>query len=505
MAQRFYKIDIADSIFPMLSEQQTRTTIGATAGEAPAKEDRPGVAYCHNVMPSKYGFDSVGYNSAIPASEFLIAGETFVDVRVIYGNGRTRIHMAWTSRGAPYVLIGAATSWIPLTHTVPVTIDPAFTPESVTTGTVNGVTYIMYAGIGAFVYDEGTNQLVATTLTGLSIADIVGVVASSGYLIAYTVNAVAWSSTLDPTDFVPSSVTGAGGGNVAGIAGDILFCTSNTLGILVYSSANVIAGTYTGNTQFPFKFREVDGAKGGISLDNTAYEANSNEQFVYSKAGLQSITSRRADTILPDVTDFLAGRRFEDFNEVTKAYEVTDIDPSTAMLKKVRYISSRYLVMSYGLTEFTHALVLDTALQKLGKLKITHVDIFEYIGTQAEISRENLAFVLSTGEVKTLEMSSAADTSGVVILGKLQAIRSRFFTLLGVEVENVDTDADLSVDSSVSLNGKDSVLWPGFLATSDTNYREYVFRATGKNQSLVLIGKFNLVTLQVRYTLAGRR
>ena len=504
MAQRFYKVDIGNSIFPMLSEQQTRTTIGSTTGKESAGENKVGVAYCHNVLPSQYGFDSIGYISKIPASVFLPVDESFIDVRVIYGNARTRIHLAWDSEGTVYALFGTSLLWIPLSSTIPDTRSPTFSAESVTVGTVNGVSYIFYSGIGAFVYNETTNQMDPVTLVGLTIADILGVVASSGYLIAYTVNAVAWSSTLIPTDFTPSTVTGAGGGDVAGTAGDIIFCTSNTLGILIYSDANVIAGTYTGNTQFPFKFREVDSSKGGLALDKTAYEANSSEQFVFSKAGLQSINSRKAENILPEVTDFLAGRRFEDYNETTKLYEVTDLIASATMLKKIKYIASRYLIISYGLTEFTHAIVYDTALQKLGKLKITHVDVFEYIFDQSEISKESIAFVLASGEVKLVDFS--ADTStGVIILGKLQFVRSRFITLQGVEVENVETGDTLDVSSQVSLDGKNFTSVQATLADSDGNFREYVFRSTAKNHSLVFIGKFNLVTAQVRYVIAGRR
>tara|TARA_R110000744_G_scaffold372015_2_gene483380 strand:+ start:16919 stop:18439 length:1521 start_codon:yes stop_codon:yes gene_type:complete len=506
MAQRFYKIDLRDSLFPMLSEQQTRTTIGASDGESPAKEDKPGVAYCHNVMPSAYGFDSVGYISKVPASAFLDAGESFIDVRVIFGSARSRIHLAWDSEGTVYALFGIATLWIPLSSTIPATGGAGFSAETVTVGTVNGVSYIWYSGIGAFTYNEVTNQLDNVVLTGLITADILGVVASSGYLIAYTDSAIAWSSTLVPTDFVPSSVTGAGGGNVAGIAGDILFCTANTLGILVYTAANTIAGTYTGNTQFPFKFREVDNSKGGIALDRVAYEANSSEQYVFSKAGLQAMSSRAAAHILPDVTDFLAGRRFEDYNETTKQYEITDLAPTATMLKKIKYVASRYLVISYGITSFTHALVLDTALSKLGKLRITHTDCFEYVSDQTEIAKESLAFLLASGEVQLVDFSTGAASSGVLILGKVQYVSSRMITLLGVELENVETGSSLTVEDQAALDGKNFTNVASTLtAASAGDLRKYVFRNTAKNHSLVFTGKFNLVTAQVRYTVAGRR
>tara|TARA_R110000824_G_scaffold313775_2_gene500557 strand:+ start:2784 stop:4253 length:1470 start_codon:yes stop_codon:yes gene_type:complete len=489
----------------MLSEQQTRTTLAPADGENPTSSDKVGVAYCHNVMPTQRGLNSVGYKEVVAAVVGLPVGVTIVDVRVAYGSARSRLHLAWDSLGGIYALLDGSTAWVDVPATVPATGGVGFSSESVTIGTVNGISYIFYAGIGAFTYNEGTGVLDAVTLVGLLIADILGVVASSGYLIAYTTSAIAWSSTLVPTDFVPSTVTGAGGGNVAGIAGDILFCTANTLGVLVYTNANTIAGTYTGNTQFPFKFREVDNSKGGISLDRVAYEANSTEQFVFSKAGLQSMSSRIANNILPEVTDFLAGRRFEDYNEATKLYEVTDIASDATLMKKIKYVASRYLVISYGISSFTHALVYDTALQRLGKLKIIHVDCLEYVGTQSEISKESLAFVLADGTVQVVDFSVAAVSSGVLVLGKIQFVRSRLITLLGVEMENVTSGDTLSLSSQAALDGKNFTTVEGTLRSNVGELREYDFRSTAKNHSLVFIGQFNLVTALMRYTVAGRR
>lgn len=508
MAQKFYTINLQDSLFPMLSEQQSRTVIGSTAGEAPAREQRPGIAYCHNVMPSRYGYDSVGFLSVVPTFAGLPAGLSFSDVRVAYGDNKSRLYLAWDTEGNVYALLKDSSVWIALPATVPATGGGGFSLDSVTIGTVNGVSYIFYAGVGGFTYNEVTNILDAVTFTGLNISTILGMVASSGYLVAYTTQAIAWSSTIDPTDFVPSQVTGSGGGNVAGIAGAIIFITANPLGLIVYTAANALAGTYTGNVQFPFKFREIDGSKGAISLDRIAYEANSKVQYIYSKAGLQTITSQRAENILPEVTDFLAGRRFEDYNEVTKLYEITDLAPSDTMLKKVKYVASRYVIVSYGLpggVGFTHALVFDTALNKLGKIKITHTDVFEYVDSQSEISKESIAFLLSTGEVKVLDFSATATSNGVLILGKLQFTRSRNLILLGVEVENVEESAALSLSSQVSLDGKTFTSVEGTVDESVDNLRSYHFRSEGKNHSLVFIGKFNLVTAQIRFTIGGRR
>lgn len=505
MSQQFYDIDLKDPSFSLLSDQQTRTIIGTSTRTSPSGESKVGISYCHNVVPSNYGLDSVGYLSLIPAAASLPIGAFFDDARVVYSTLRNRLYLAWDTQGNVYSLLTGSAIWSLLPATVPVTGGSSFSSESVTIGTVNGVSYIFYSGIGAFTYDEGTNTLDSVSLTGLAISTILGLVASSGYLVAYTKEAIAWSSTIDPTDFVPSQVTGAGGGNVAGIAGAIIFATSNTLGIFIHTVANTLAGTYTGNVQFPFKFREVEDSEGGISLDKVAYEANSSQQFIYSKAGLQTLTSRKAEVIVPEVTDFLAGKRFEDYNEITGLYEITDLPVGTTMLKKIKYIAARYLIISYGITSYTHALVYDIALKRLGKLKVTHVDCFEYIGTQDEISKEAVAFVLASGEVRVLDFSATASSSGVLILGKLQLSRSRFFTLLGVDLENIEDTSELTLSTQASLNGKTFTTIAGAVRSSDTNVAEYAFRADAKNHSLVFLGKFNLTTAVVRYTVSGRR
>lgn len=502
MAQQFFPINLTEADFPLLSELQSRTIIGGSVGKAPSQEEQPGIAYCHNIMPSKEGLDSVAYLPVITA----IPGATspLSDVRVAYALDLSRVYLVLDALGSVFVLKEGETAWTALPATVPATGGAGFDPDTVTIGTVNGVSYIFYEGIGAFNFNEATNTLDAVTLTGLSIADVLGVVASAGYLVAYTKLAIAWSSTLDPKDFVPSAVTGAGGGNVSGIAGNILFVTNNSLGLLVYTKANIIAGTFTGNVQFPWKFREVPGGKGGISLDLIAYEAGGSSQFVFSKAGLQRVSSNRAEIILPEVTDFLSGKRFEDFNETTKEYEITDLT-TAPMLKKLKYIASRYLVISYGVTSFTHAIVVDTSLQRLGKLKIEHTDCFEYVDAQVEVARESLAFLLSDGSVSVVDFSKTADSSGVLILGKLQGTHSRFMKLLGVEMENASAASVLTATDRFSLDGKNTTNVEGTLAYSNGQIREYVWRTTAKNHSLIFIGKFNAVTVLVRYAIAGRR
>ena len=207
--------------------------------------------------------------------------------------------------------------------------------------------------------------------------------------------------------------------------------------------------------------------------------------------------------LLPEVTDFLAGKRFEDYNELTDIFIVTDL--TTTMKKKIKFIASRYVIISYGITNFTYALVYDVVLEKLGKLKIEHVDCFEYVGSQPEVSKESIAFLLNTGEVKLVDFSTPGDSNGVLIFGKLQFVRSRVITLQEVQVENVETTSSLAVSTRASLDGKTTNTIVGTESYSADNIRKYNFLNTAVNHSLMFVGKFNLVSVLVTYTAGGRR
>lgn len=501
MAQQIHKLAIQDAEFPLLSEQQARTVIGANSEEVYDRQTKPGLYYCHNVMPTTKGLDSVGYKQVVIPIAPVISNLS--DVRIVYALNRSRLYIAWATTGQAYSLEEAEIAWTALPDTVPSTIQPGFLVENVTLGTVNGITYIWYRGVGCFIYNSVSNTLTPVTLTGLSIPAILGITASSGYLIAYTVSDIAWSSTIDATDFTPSEVTGSGGGSVAGIGGQIRFAVPNSVGILIYSETNVVAATFTGNVQYPFKIREVDDSRGGISLDLVGYEANVSSQFVFSKAGLQTITSQSAKVVLPEVTDFLAGKKFEDFSEITNLFTTTEL--ADTMKKKLKFIASRYLVISYGVTSFTHALVYDAALQRVGKLKITHVDCFEFIKAQKEISKEAIAFLLADGSVQTLNFSVSDVSAGVAILGKFQYTRNKLLTLHRVELENSEVANPATVSSLVSLDGKTTTITPGTVRFTVEGLIQYNFRVTAVNHSLLIKGKFNLVSALLTYTVAGRR
>lgn len=517
MAQQKFSINLQDVSFPMLSHEMARTVIIANKGEVQAS---PSIIYCENVIPTEAGYASAGYIPTVPASDSIPA---MVAIKEMFGSLRGRLYLGVNSDGNTRALIDGSFTWSGALTGGPVTA-PGFDPDAITIATVNGVSYAFYkvpTTPDAYIYDEGTNALVAAGLTGLSLPDVLGVVGSSGYLIAYTEGAVAWSSTIDPTDFVPSSVTGAGGGNIAEIKGPIRFCTSNSTGFIIHTDENAVSATYTGNVQYPFKFKEVTNSKGLDSLNRIAFEANTDTQYVYSNAGLQTITAREANTVLPPVTEFLSGHIQEAYNTTTGQFSSDPNISYTSWAIALTYISSRYLFISYGIAANTYeyVLVIDLVSKRVGKLKVSHAHCFEY--TRAgDLPTAYAGFMDSTGAISVLDMSSASASTGVLILGKLQGTHTKLVTLEGLSVQNkgrspvVPNALDfLNVATLASLDGATHTLIPATLVydsqvtngQSYGNVVDYAFRATALQHSIVLHGYFDLRTVLATYHPAGRR
>lgn len=493
MAQRQYSFNLKEEDFPLISIDKKRTVIGATAEEI-YSDVKPGLLYCHNVIPTKQGLVSAGY---IDENVIAISGYAFVDIRTIYGTNRTRLYLAFNAYGQAYILVPGSTAYISL----PVTsiAGPSFDKNKITTATVKGITYIYYSNLGCFQYNEATQVLDPVILSGVVATEIIGIVDAYGYLVAYSISELAWSSTLDPTDLVPSDITGAGGGAVTGIGGDIIFCTPHSFGFLVFSDTNAVAVTYTGNAKYPFKPRVIDHSKGGINSDLVAYESQAGTQFVYTKAGLQAIDVQKAETFIPELTDFLESNRIEDFDETALELTITN---TSYIKRKIKFIASRYLIVSYGATTYTHAIVYDIILKRMGKLKIDHVDLFEYATPANQVGREAIGVLKADGSIYTLDTSHPSITGGVVILGKLQFTKTRMTTLLAVDIENV---ADVSIHDLYSLDGRNTDILGGTQLYSDEGIITVGFRKTAKHHSLLIKGKFCLATVIATYILAGNR
>lgn len=513
MAQVTYRGNLSAKVFPFISEYFGPTVIipgqdqnfsrQLSSSEDPDKDRGiPQIYYCHNVMPSAEGFQSVGYANALTDYR---AG--FKKVFTLRNTKGEEILFSRDSSGNNYVLHSGGTEWS--------TIDKISTTADVkiTTATVNGQTYIYFARIGCYVYDTDISSLRQVTLIGLEPSSILGITSSAGYMVAWTDTAVSWSSTIErasefsPIDFVPSLTTGAGGGNVEAARGKITHCFPHYLGFIIYTSDNAVAAVYSGNARYPFNMREIVNSGGVNDESFISFDSSSGNHYAYTTSGLQLVSITQTQTVFPEVTDFIAGAYFEDFDESTLSFTRKEL--RAALKKAINVISDRYLIISYGITSLTHALVFDIAQKRFGKLKINHVSCFEWkpVGSSVEVPRRSIGFLQMDGSIKVVDFNyTSANSKGVMVLGKYQLARSRLAQLQEVSVENVRDSSKFALYNLVSYDGKTlQPPVPGTLAEDYGPVKKYNFHQTGLNHTLLAIGSFYCSAIVLKLNVHGRR
>lgn len=524
MSQIVYRGNLSAKAFPLLTDFQGRTVIVRGADNdfnrslaSPTDLDQdigvPIVYYCHNVLPAPYGFSSVGYEAQIPA-----AGSDFLSAKILRSNALSptangpRFFFSPKTSGTHYTYKLGSTAWTAISTVVPLT------PTTVVSyATLQGISYIFFSGIGCYKWDSVANALIPVTLTALVPANILGIASYQGYMIAYDDSSIYWSSVLDidyttnSVDFTPSLTTGAGQLRPEGARGPITVVMPATFGLAIYTAANIVSAVYSGNSRYPFNFREVVSSGGCTSADLISYDANTGNQYAYTTSGLQTVTATATQTTFPELTDFLAGADFEDFDEVTQKFNLTTL--TSPMKKRLSSVADRYLVFSYGISSLTHAIVYDMSQKRYGKLKVDHVDCFEYEYLDpaiADAPRRSIAFLKSDGSVSIVNPSvTFAKSNGVILLGKFQYVRSRLMSLEGLEIQTVHPNQSATAYDLVSDTGGtiESIRKVQGYETSSAgqSQRTYKFHQTGVNHSILLIGGFFLASLVLTFHINGRR
>lgn len=528
--------------FPFVSSFQSRTVINPQLDnnvktnqafygtQESANYGIPQLLYCENVVPTAEGLMTVAYETVLPgidgASDFdqaiTIRDENENNFLFVPAGGKNYIYRAndgvWASKNP----ISAA-------------------GRTVSRAYVNGRTFICYENIGLFEYNSATDTFAAVPVTGLTATDIRGVGSSNNYLLVYTDIVVYWSSLIDPTDFVPSLTTGAGFSIPQDVKAIITAIIGTSGGFIIYTEKNTVSAVYSQNKQAPFIFKEVGNAGGIDSPEQVTTDQNSGPQYAFTTGGLQKITTQSSDILSGALNDFLAGKIWEYWEPTSKSL-ISVAGVSSQFAVKVAYIGSRYLVISYdpaGAGFFSYALFYDAALQRWGKLKIDHVDCFNYpypnvFGDLAYEDLENIsyeqlgdtsyeglatglkstqpskrtvAFLLPTGEVKILVMDySQENSAGVAIFGKFQLTRARVMTIQQLELEATFGPEQPTVTAIAATDGKDlAVASPMSLLRDGSKVKRYAKRLTGINVSVAIEGSFAASTYLLEVTNDGDR
>lgn len=509
MVQQIYRGKLLSVNFPFLSENFGRTVIvgqydqNASKSSDPAGQDKtanagiPQLYYCHNVVPTQQGIQSVGYTQLTAGWD---ATDTrFVGVLSLRDAYDRKAYLGYMNDGNLFITKTPYSSW---EHKGSV----GGAGKLITRAYVQGTTYIYVANVGCYKYDFNTDSLVGVTLTGLNPAAVLGITSLSGYLLVWTADTFAWSAVANPTDFVPSLSTGAGSGSVEGAAGALVVCASANIGILGYTTGNVISANYTGNSQYPFIFRALPSSGGLKAANHADYDSLSGQQYAYTTSGLQVFDVQRAQMTMPEVTDFISGSEFEDYDTITAL--LTKEKLSSAMVKAIKMVANRYLIISYGKSSFTHAILFDSQLKRFGKLKLPHVACIDLIlGEETtDIAKNSIGFLQANGTIKVVDFDSSAEAAdAVAILGKYQLMRTRLLQLNSVEFENIEVGDTFAVKDFVSLDGRNTTSYNLTLAESSGFYRKYNTRLTGVNHSFFLTGSFRLNTIILNFTVSAKR
>lgn len=515
MSDVVYRANLKAASFPFLSELFGRSVIikgqdqTAPIGKVEAGttdnsgQGIPQIYYCHNVVPTDSGYRSVGYTPTIAA----IGTSTFVKVVTIQNSTGARADLAIDAAGNLYVREHGTAIWVTGLTGAPAA--GTISGKRMTAAFVSGTSYIYFATVGCYSYDFSTNQFSAETFSydaPTTDADVLGVATNRGYLIAYTTDLLLWSSLVDPTDLVASLATGAGGGLLEAARGAIRTVESVYGGMIVFTASNAVSAIASDNTRFPYNFLEINGCGGLSDPEFVSYEGNSNTVYAYTTSGLQAVSVKGAQVVFPEVTDFLSGNLLEDYDEGTDTLSLTSAGGAT-LQKRIAVIASRYLIISYGISALTHALFYDLAYKQWGRLKVSHVDCFEYLDTTNEVPKKSVAFLASNGAVTLLDTDIGSTTaSGVMLLGKFQYARSRLLTLQGVELENINAGDTFNLLDLPAADGKNfGTAVTGYLAASSGKFRGYSFRTTALNHTLVLKGAWNAVSVVLTFTIHGAR
>lgn len=544
-------------IFPQYDMNYNRTVFSSL--DPGFEKQVPQIFYMHNVMPTVEGYQAVGFETVIsntttgtsaPSAfgdfsfESSGFGSTPFPLNVLWDRAYTVQTAAQNNfifvPAAGYNLIydAAVGVWSSVSPFPPGTVN---NNVQVTTAFVGGETYICYANKGVYIYNETSKTLNEQVLLGLDVTQVVAITSANGYLIAVTKLEVAWSSLTNPLDFVPSLITGAGGGAVQDAKGHIVSVAKISGGIIVYCEFNAVGGTYSGNAQFPYIFLEVAGSGGLTGMETLSWASNTASHILWGTYGIQELTKTTAKSVYPELTDFLAAKLFEDFDETTLLLSSTYLAQQLSV--KLSIIQARFLVASYGVEPpaYTHALIYDMLLKRWGKVKINHVDCFEWnapnlygtttyemlfgipitslIGTTyAELDtqqdsftqpKKNMAFMQADGTIKLLNFDySESNAEGVLILGKFQFRRRLWIEHQYGVIDTVNPADDFNYYIFPSYDGKtlqSAVATVKNSKLSKGSTRTYQRICAGVNISLLFKGKFNLSSFLVGFAIKGNR
>lgn len=479
----------------------------------------PAPIYAENILPTAQGWDSVTYTEkirGIPSTRFdqLINLKSGTENNILYS----------PSQGRDYINYNGAWQEGPYSQNFAGMVTSAYTRLR---------SFICYQRQKVMEYDFSSKSFSIITLTGLEIAAIDGITAANNAMVAWNETTIFWSSFNTPTDFTPSLSSGAGSQNPTQVRGKIVTCLPIADGFIIYTTANAIAATWSGNIRYPWKFTEIPGSSGVLRPEHVTYESTMDGHFAWTLDGLQLVTKKNSQQVYSEITDFLAGKLVEEYIGPTEFHAQNSADSFSSETQtwssslagpqllqqfhlktqpwvKLCLISSRFLIVSYGYRTagiYDWCIVYDLVLERYGKLKIPHVDAFAYVtqAGEAPTAKETIGFLAQDGAVSVVDFSLMGRGTGILIYGKLQSMQGRWIEALSLTLQTVRdcSPALIVVPTYDGVNSEAAVVPLRQIETR--NVIKWLSRVAGQNISLVISGTFSISSLVFEYNQLGTR
>lgn len=480
----------------------------------------PQPSYIENVLPTTHGWDSVTYTTKING----IAGAQF-DQLINLKSGTENNILYSPAQGRNYINYSGVWAVGPFFGNFAGLVTSAYTKLR---------SFICYQRQRILEYSFANKAFNDITLTGLDLSNIDGITAANNAMIAWNDTTVFWSSFITPTDFTPSLSSGAGSQNPTQVRGKIVACLPIADGFIIYTTANAIAASWSGNIRYPWRFTEIPGSSGIQKAEHVTYESTLDGHFAWTLDGLQLVTKREAKQVYPEITDFLTGKLVEEFvgpTDLQSHHSVADCFNSASQTwndrpsghnllaqyylptqprVKLALIGGRYLLISYGYRDpeiLDWVIVYDLTLERYGKLKIPHVDAFNYVVQPGDSPtvKESIGFLARNGEVTVIDFSLRGRGTGILLYGKLEISQGRWIEATGLRLQTIkDCTPALVVIPSFDGVGHETpeVAMPVLDSKNSVHWR---MRSAGLNVSFLLTGTFSIAALVAEFNILGDR
>lgn len=536
MAQQSYRANLSAASYPFLLSRSAGSVIipGPDQNydrrlDPTGETSSPGIPqaiYLENVLPTIEGYKSVGY---LDLATLPWAGPTaFLEIK----SSKSQLTELLALRvGAQTAVRWTGSSW----QTVGVvggTSAPNFGPVAsyaITAGVIrifDGDNIWLYNLSGSSLPYTGVLQredgITLTTGTYTPAGVLTGLKAISSsynYLLLLKDSGsqvqVVWSSLLTPTDFVPSLVTGSGGGAVADAQGRAVTIRATDKGFYIWNTANLLMGTYTGNARYPFRFKAVKNGS-GIREASQIYGDIDESVFYYINTfhAPLAIVDDSAQRIGTELAEFLEhNSSIDTFNYTTDTFSVEPMPPRAKA--GVPYLfAGRYLCVSVDRPEqlvgtqeyFRVVYIYDTLLRRYGRLVVNHTHLCT---VYTDSVSEHLGVLnTATGAFKLCDIASAFPSvvpQGVLLLGRFQGVRSRRLIMEELRVAKATSD-NFTVRYYTTENSLDisAAVTPYYHAADSTvSSKKYLSRIEGTNVSVLFKGGFDISLVELNYQLGG--